>query len=99
MFEDVPAQLYLVGPAAITRFLSSARDLLPYARPGSAGCHTLGGALGGGYEWASGGPVPDGVTALELDARGLITRATAVWDGSFADDATLAALSQTAVEH
>ncbi|QYN17023.1 hypothetical protein [Amycolatopsis sp. DSM 110486] len=99
VFEDVAAHVFLVGPAAITRFLTSARDLLPYAGPGSAVRHTLGGALGGGYEWTSRGPAPHGVTGLELDARGLITRATAVWDGSFVDDATLAALAQKAVEH
>ncbi|WP_326569646.1 hypothetical protein VSH64_00895 [Amycolatopsis rhabdoformis] len=99
VFEDLPAHLHLVGPAAITRFLTAAHDLLPYTGPGTTIRHTLGGPQGGGYEWTSRGPVPHGVTALELDPRGLITRATTTWDGSFTDDATLAALAQKAVEH
>lgn len=76
VFEDITANLYVVGPVAIPRFLTSARDRLPYAGPGSAERHTPGRAVGGGYEWTSRGPVPHGVTGLELDARGLTTRAT-----------------------
>ena len=62
--------------------------------------HVVGSAVGGGYEWtATGGAVPRGVTALELDRWGKITRMTAMWDGSLVDDATLTALTQGAIEH
>ncbi|MEV6900099.1 hypothetical protein [Amycolatopsis sp. NPDC051372] len=42
--------------------------------------------------------MPHGVTGLELDARGLITRATAVWTAP-SSTTRCAALAQKAVEH
>ena len=100
VFEDIPAHLEIVGPRSIGAYLGAAASLLPYTGEGTAVRHVVGSAVGGGYEWtAIGGAVPRGVTALELDRWGKITRMTAMWDGSLVDDATLTALTQGAIEH
>jgi hypothetical protein len=99
VFEDIPAHLQLIGPAAIRGYLERVGTTLPYATSSVAVRHTVGSAQGGGYEWKSAGPVPRGITALELNRSGRITRLTALWDGSLADDQTLAELQHAAVEH
>ena len=61
----------------------------------------LGNAQGGGYEWQTGGSVPNGITALEWDRTGLITRLTAVWDGSQMgdqEDQEIQALASLSIE-
>jgi hypothetical protein len=42
--------------------------------------------------------VPHGITALELDEEGRITRATTVYDGRLLPDEDRAALAQAALE-
>ena len=55
---------------------------LPYG-DGARVRHIVGGNPGGAYEWTnSRGPVPRGVSALELNARGRIARLSSIWDGS-----------------
>lgn len=99
VFEDIPAHLQITGPRSISSFLTGAVSLLPYTGGGTAVRHIVGSAVGGGYEWtAANGPVPRGVTALELDGSGKITRLTAMWDGSLVDDSTLISLAQKAIE-
>ncbi|CAM5702447.1 hypothetical protein [Streptomyces canarius] len=62
--------------------MTSALGLLPYGR-GATVRHTVGSRSGGGYEWVNASSAaPRGNTALSLDAAGLITRLTTVWDSS-----------------
>lgn len=99
VFADSPAHVEITGPRSIGSYLIDAAAVLPYVGAGTSVRHIVGSALGGGYEWINeDGPVPRGVTALELDCWGKITRLTAMWDGSLVDDATLDLLSQKAVE-
>lgn len=100
VFEDVPAHLQITSRSSIQAFLTKAASVLPYVGAGTGVRHILGNDTGGGYEWtAVNGPVPRGITALELDAWGRIERLTAVWNGAYADTAMLAALVQKTIEH
>ncbi|MCX4706785.1 nuclear transport factor 2 family protein [Streptomyces sp. NBC_01373] len=99
VFEDVPAHVQIVGPRSIGSYLTGTASLLPYSGQGTAVRHIVGSATGGGYEWtAADGSASRGVIALELDSWGKITRLTAMWDGSQADDSMLVSLSQKAIE-
>jgi hypothetical protein len=61
--------------------------------------HVLGDDMGGGYEWKSASKtVRSGLIALELDARGQISRLSAIWDGARVDDATYLSLIAQAAE-
>jgi hypothetical protein len=98
-FEDLTLHSTIVGQQAISGFLDRALPLLPYG-PGTSVRHVVGSAQGGGYEWTKpGATVPNGIVALELDAGGLITSLTTVWDGSTVTDATLATMLQATIEH
>ncbi|MEV4343559.1 nuclear transport factor 2 family protein [Actinoplanes sp. NPDC049596] len=99
LFEDEPAHLRLTGTAAVAGFLRRAGGDLPYAHAGVAVRHVVGSAEGGGFEWKSAGPVPRGLTALELGPDSKITRLTAVWDGALVDDAHLVRLQTASIEH
>jgi hypothetical protein len=99
LFEDETAHLRITGPRSIGSYLTAAASLLPYAGRGTGVRHVLGSAVGGGYEWtATDSPVPQGVTALELDRWGKISRLTAMWNGSLVDDTTLTSLARLAIE-
>ena len=99
VFEDVPAHLQITSQTSIETYLTKAASLLPYVGAGTSVRHVLGSHTGGGYEWtAANGPVPRGITALELDPWGKIERLTAVWNGAYADTALLTALAQQAIE-
>lgn len=89
VYEDMALRTQLIGRSAIGRYLGRALEQLPLG-PGSTPRHVVGGGAGGGLEWtgsaASG--VRRGITALELDARGRISRLTVCYDGQLlADDA------------
>ncbi|MEZ4552453.1 MAG: hypothetical protein R3B59_00935 [Dehalococcoidia bacterium] len=78
LFEDMALRAQLVGRAEATRYLERVLGEAPYGR-GSRLRHVVGGAAGGGFEWtAADGLV--GITALELDGAGLVTRVTSVYD-------------------
>ena len=66
---------------------------MPYGRA-SRLRHVVGGSHGGGFEWTAGPDAGDlvGITALELDADGLITRITSVYDSRQLDPGRKAAL-------
>ena len=96
-FEDLTLRTTVRGRAAIARFFARAGETLPYG-PGAQLRHVVGGAMGGGYEWQSTGPVPRGVVALELGELGLIDRMTAIWDGSLLPDDALLSLAARAVD-
>ncbi|GLX48787.1 hypothetical protein Shyhy01_17370 [Streptomyces hygroscopicus subsp. hygroscopicus] len=82
VLEDQALHLSVTGRIALEAFLTSALGLLPYGR-GAAVRHVVGSRSGGGYEWVNASSAaPRGITALSLDAAGLITRLTTVWDSS-----------------
>lgn len=78
LFEDMALRAQLVGRAEATRYLERVLGEAPYGA-GSRLRHVVGGAAGGGFEWTSADGLV-GITALELDEAGLVTRATSVYD-------------------
>ncbi len=69
----------VVGRIETAAYLARTLNDLPYGL-GSALRHMVGGATGGAFEWTA----PDGlvgITAIELDDEGRITRITSVYDG------------------
>ena len=82
VLTDLALRSEVVGQQSVSGYLTRAVSQLPYG-VGSKVRHIVGGSRGGGYEWTnSTGPVPRGVSAVELTEAGLISRITAMWDGS-----------------
>lgn len=82
VYEDMTLRTQLLGRAEIERYLSRVLPKAPFGE-GSKLRHIVGNDLGGGFEWI-GTPktaVKSGITALELDAQGNISRLTSVYDG------------------
>ncbi len=89
VFEDMALHVRLDGAVQITHYLSRALNFLPYG-PGATLAHVQGSDQGGGYEWkaaVSANPLQRGVSALELDESGKISRFTTVYDSSQLTDA------------
>jgi hypothetical protein len=84
--EDRVKRLQLVGRAAICEYFSGDTHSLPYTRRTRIR-HVVGGDAGGAFEWISDAkPVTiNGVTALELEPGGRITRISTVYDGRLTD--------------
>lgn len=100
VYEEVSAHIQITSQASIETYLTKAAAILPYIGGTTAVRHVLGNDLGGGYEWTNtSGPVPRGVTALELDPWGKIERFSAVWNGALATDALLTQFARNAVEY
>lgn len=82
IFEDMALRMQLQGRTMAERYLTASLPVAPYGVASSLR-HVVGGPTGGGFEWiapdASG--VACGITALELDRAGLISRVTTVYDG------------------
>lgn len=97
VFEDLTLRTTVVGAIAIGGYLERAIASLPYGSGGKLR-HAVGSEQGGGYEWTGSGPVKNGVTALELDPQGRISRVTAMWDASRIDTATITALVGRTIE-
>lgn len=98
VFEDYTLRNREEGRLAIGLYLQRALPYLPYG-PGTTVSHVLGSARGGGYEWQTDGQhVRNGITALELDGSGSITRFTTVWDGSRMNDIAIQALAMLCIE-
>ena len=79
--EDMSLRTQVIGRIAATHYLSRILGDAPYGRS-SRLRHVVGGQGGGGFEWSA-GPDADGlagITALEIDADGLITKITSVYD-------------------
>jgi hypothetical protein len=77
----------------------SARDVggtMKYFSPDSTLCHVVGGSDGGGFEWRAGPGTNHlaGITTLELDADGLITAITPVYDSRQVDPASRRSLRE-----
>ncbi|MBV9445113.1 MAG: hypothetical protein JO345_04345 [Streptosporangiaceae bacterium] len=78
---DMSLRAQLIGRIETARYLGRVIADVPYGQSSSLR-HVVGGAAGGGFEWTAGpkhgGLV--GITALELDTNGLITKLTSVYD-------------------
>jgi ketosteroid isomerase-like protein len=75
---DMALRAQLIGRIETVAYLHRVLDQVPYGRSSELR-HVVGGAGGGGFEWtADDGLV--GITALERDHDGLITRITSVYD-------------------
>lgn len=82
VLEDLALRTTVHGRRAIGGYLRRALADLPYGA-GSEAVHTLGGPLGGGYEWRSAsGSVPVGITIVELDADGRVEALRFMWDSA-----------------
>lgn len=82
VLEDLALHITVTGRHSIESFLDAALPSLPYGQE-VAMRHTIGAGQGGGFEWVSPtNAAPRGITALERDASGLVTRMTSVWDSS-----------------
>ena len=100
VYEEVCAHVQITSQASIKTYLTKAAKILPYIGGTSGVRHVLGNEVGGGYEWTNtSGPVPRGITALELDPWGKIERFSAVWNGALATNALLTDFAQDAIEH
>jgi len=95
VLEDLTLHIEVVGRQSVAGYLGRALAHLPYGQ-GAGVRHIVGGDGGGAYEWVnSAGPVPRGVSAVELNAAGQVTRLSSIWDGSLVQPTWLA--QQTAL--
>jgi len=81
VLEDMALRAQVVGRIEAVTYLGRVLDRVPYGAS-SALRHVVGGSGGGGFEWTAGsgaGRLP-GITALERDGDGLVTRLTSVYD-------------------
>lgn len=80
VLEDMALRTQVIGRIETTRSLERILGNIPYGRSSQLR-HVVGGRRGGGFEWtAPNAGMLAGITALELDADGLITKITSVYD-------------------
>jgi hypothetical protein len=99
IYEDMTLRTQLLGRAEIERYLSRVLLKAPFGG-GSRLRHVVGSDLGGGFEWigSPATPVKSGITALELDPQGKISRLTSVYDGRQLGDAALQDLALLSIK-
>jgi ketosteroid isomerase-like protein len=88
VLADMALRAQVIGRIEVTRYLERVLGHVPYGQASTLR-HVVGGPGGGGFEWTA-GPGADhlaGITALELDADGLITAMTSVYDSRRIDPA------------
>src|SRR5215813_7624207 len=101
VFEDMALHTRVEGQLQIQRYLSRGLALLPYGTSATV-AHVVGSDQGGGYEWRAAmnaAPLVRGITALELDDNGKITRFTTIYDSFQFSDAAYQTLVQLAAEN
>jgi hypothetical protein len=78
---DMALRTQVIGKIESVRYLERILGQVPYGNA-STFRHVVGGPEGGGFEWTAGpeAGLLTGITALELDAYGLITAVTTVYD-------------------
>lgn len=100
LFEDRPLHTLLAGKEQIQRYFERGITQLPYGS-GATLAHIDGSDQGGGYEWhasPSAAPLLRGITGLELDVTGKITRFTTMYDSYEFTNEKYDALVQLAAE-
>ncbi|WP_102959439.1 nuclear transport factor 2 family protein [Mangrovicella endophytica] len=80
VYEDFALRTQLLGRSATERYLGRIADGVPFGR-GATLLHVVGGTKGGGFEWRSADGKIRGITAIELNADGLVERMTTTYDG------------------
>ena len=88
------------GQLQIQRYLTRGLGLLPYG-PNASLVHVVGSDQGGGYEWRaamSAIPLVRGITGIELDDNGKITRFTTIYDPFQFQDTVYQSLVQLGAE-
>jgi len=90
---DMALRTQVIGRIEVTRYLERVLGEVPYGRS-SRIRHVVGGTAGGGFEWTAGAESDGlaGITALELDADGLVTSITSVYDSRQLEPGRKAAL-------
>jgi hypothetical protein len=93
VFEEMSLRAQLIGRIETSRYLDRVLAGVPYGRSSQLR-HVVGGSHGGGFEWTAAAHAASlvGITALELDADGLITKVTSVYDSRQLDAGHKAAL-------
>ena len=76
---DMALRTHVIGRIETTAYLERVLAGVPYGG-GSTLRHVVGGPSGGGFEWTSASGRVTGLTAIELDADGLVTSITSVYD-------------------
>jgi hypothetical protein len=81
VMEDMALRVRVIGRLETVTYLGRVLGRAPYGES-SALRHVVGGSRGGGFEWTAGAETGGlvGITALERDTDGLITRITSVYD-------------------
>ncbi len=97
VYEDFALRTQILGKAATERYLTRIAGAAPFAK-GSDLMHIVGGEKGGGFEWRNADKQVRGVTALELDDAGMITRITTTYDGRLVPAAARKALVALSAE-
>jgi hypothetical protein len=96
--DGTSMRTHVIGRTETTKYLDRVLGDVPYGGS-SALRHVVGGAQGGGFEWTA-GPGHNmlvGITALELDPNGLITKVTSVYDSRQLTHEQKAALAGAAI--
>ncbi len=90
IYEDMSLRTQLFGKFEIIKYLTKALPKMPFGK-GSKLRHIVGNDLGGGFEWTGSAntQVNAGITAIEVDDKGSITRLTIVYDSRLIDDKQL----------
>lgn len=93
VLADMALRTQVIGRIEVTRYLDRVLGQVPYGHASTLR-HVVGGRAGGGFEWTAGSGAGHlaGITALELDADGLITAVTSVYDSAQIDPASKRAL-------
>ena len=93
VFEDMALRSQVIGRIETGRYLERMLGDVPYGRVEPAPPRRRR-SRGGGFEWTAGPDADDlvGITALELDTDGLITKITSVYDSRQLEPGRKAAL-------
>jgi ketosteroid isomerase-like protein len=85
VLADLACGVQVAGRPAVAKFLADWAATLPYG-PGARETNIVGGALGGGWEWAPAGEfresVGAGLTTVRLTGEGLVAELAFAWDAS-----------------
>ena len=87
---DMALRAQVIGRIEAVAYLDRVLGQVPYGRSSELR-HVVGGAAGGGFEWTAGDGLV-GITALERDRDGLITKITSTYDSRQLEPARKGAL-------
>jgi hypothetical protein len=98
VLDDMSMRTQVIGRIETTKYLDRVLRAVPYGRSSTLR-HVVGGSRGGGFEWTAGTDhnMLVGITALELDPDGLITKVTSVYDSRQLTHAQKAAVIGAAI--